>query len=129
MPTSTREILLGRYHYDPLDRLVDCTPFEQAAIQRYYCKKRLATERQGAVQRTIVQYDGQLVAQQQRGNLRGPIYLTINFTTSVSSGRDFNPINLSRCVFRKYPFLYHFFSPQLLCGSEPARESNISDNQ
>ena len=66
MPTSTREILLGRYHYDPLDRLVDCTPFEQAAIQRYYCKKRLAPELQGAVQRTIVQYDDQLLAQQQR---------------------------------------------------------------
>ena len=66
MPTSTRGTLLGRYHYDPLDRLVDCTPLEQAAIQRYYCKKRLATEMQGAVQRTIVQYDDQLLAQQQR---------------------------------------------------------------
>ena len=66
MPTSTREILLGRYHYDPLDRLVDCTPLEQAAIQRYYCKTRLSTELQGTVQRTIVQHDDQLLAQQQR---------------------------------------------------------------
>ncbi|VVM83684.1 RHS repeat-associated core domain-containing protein [Pseudomonas fluorescens] len=65
MPTSTREILLGRYHYDPLDRLVDCTPFDQTAIQRYYCKTRLTTELQGAVQRTIVQHDDQLLAQQQ----------------------------------------------------------------
>jgi RHS repeat-associated protein len=65
MPTSTRDILLGRYHYDPLDRLVDCTPFGQAAIQRYYCKTRLSTELQGAVQRTIVQHDNQLLAQQQ----------------------------------------------------------------
>ena len=66
MPTSTREILLGRYHYDPLDRLVDCAPFEQAAIQRYYCKTRLSTELQGTTQRTIVQHDDQLLAQQKR---------------------------------------------------------------
>ncbi|VVQ19587.1 hypothetical protein PS914_06332 [Pseudomonas fluorescens] len=66
MPTSTREILLGRYHYDPLDRLVDCAPLEQAAIQRYYCKTRLSTELQGTTQRTIVQHDDQLLAQQQR---------------------------------------------------------------
>ena len=66
MPTSIRETLLVRYHYDPLDRLVDCTPFEQSAIRRYYCKTRLATEIQGSVQRSIVQHDDQLLAQQQR---------------------------------------------------------------
>ncbi|VVO33408.1 RHS repeat-associated core domain-containing protein [Pseudomonas fluorescens] len=66
MPTSIRETLLCRYHYDSLNRLVECTPFEQATIQRYYCKKRLATEMRGAVQRTIVQYNDQLLAQQQR---------------------------------------------------------------
>jgi hypothetical protein len=33
MPASTRETLLGRYHYDPLDRLVDCAPFDQEPIQ------------------------------------------------------------------------------------------------
>jgi RHS repeat-associated protein len=66
MPASTRETSLCRYHYDPLDRLVDCTPFEQTAIQRYYCKTRLATEIQGSVQHTIVQHDDQLLAQQQR---------------------------------------------------------------
>ncbi|VVQ19595.1 hypothetical protein PS914_06334 [Pseudomonas fluorescens] len=66
MPTSIRETLLARYHYDPLDRLVDSTPFEQSAIRRYYCKARLSTELQGAVQRTIVQHDDHLLAQQQR---------------------------------------------------------------
>jgi RHS repeat-associated protein len=64
MPTSTRERLLSRYHYDPLDRLVNSTPFEQLT-QRYYCKTRLATEIQSGVQRTIVQHDDQLLAQQQ----------------------------------------------------------------
>ncbi|VVP40715.1 hypothetical protein PS862_04866 [Pseudomonas fluorescens] len=66
MPASTRETLLGRYHYDPLDRLVDCAPFDQEPMQRYYCKTRLATEIQGSVQRSIVQHNDQLLAQQQR---------------------------------------------------------------
>jgi len=66
MPASTRETFLGRYHYDPLDRLIDCALFHQEPIQRYYCKTRLSTEIQGAVQRTIVQHDDLLLAQQQR---------------------------------------------------------------
>ncbi|VVO65785.1 hypothetical protein PS838_01031 [Pseudomonas fluorescens] len=66
MPTSTRATPLCRYHYDPLDRLVDCTVFEQSATRRFYCKSLLANEIQGAMQRTIVQYDNQLLAQQER---------------------------------------------------------------
>jgi RHS repeat-associated protein len=65
MSTSSRETLLSRYRYDPLDRLVDCTPFKQAAIQRHYCKARLATDIQGEVQRSIVQHEDQLLAQKQ----------------------------------------------------------------
>ncbi|MBI3905637.1 MAG: RHS repeat-associated core domain-containing protein [Pseudomonas fluorescens] len=61
-----RETLLCRYHYDPLDRLVDCTPSAQAPAQRFYLKDRLATEIQDAVQRSIMQHDDQLLAQQQR---------------------------------------------------------------
>ncbi|WP_095052618.1 RHS repeat-associated core domain-containing protein [Pseudomonas sp. Irchel s3b2] len=60
------ETLLCRYHYDPLDRLVDCTPSAQASVQRFYLKDRLATEIQGVVQRSILQHDDQLLAQQQR---------------------------------------------------------------
>ena len=66
MPAPTREILLSRYHYDPLDRLVDSTSLEQSTLQRFYCKTRLSCEIQGAVQRTVVQHDDQLLAQQQR---------------------------------------------------------------
>jgi len=66
MPASASETLLGSYHYDPLDRLLDCTPSKQAAIHRYYCQTRLATEIQGAAQRSIVQHDDQLLAQQHR---------------------------------------------------------------
>ena len=60
------QILLCRYHYDPLDRLADCTPTAQASSQRFYLKDRLATEIQGARQRSILQHEDQLLAQQQR---------------------------------------------------------------
>src|SRR5476651_36485 len=63
---SNRETLLCHYRYDPLDRLVDCTPSTQANIQRFYLKDCFATEIQGAVQRSIMQHDDQLLAQQQR---------------------------------------------------------------
>jgi len=63
-----RQTLLCRYHYDPLDRLADCTPTAQASSQRFYLKDRLATEIQGARQRSILQHEDQLLAQQQRQN-------------------------------------------------------------
>jgi RHS repeat-associated protein len=61
-----RKDLLCRYHYDPLDRLADCTPATQASTQRFYLKNRLTSEIQGSVQRSIFQHDDQLLAQQQR---------------------------------------------------------------
>ncbi|MFU2326880.1 RHS repeat-associated core domain-containing protein [Pseudomonas sp. NFX98] len=61
-----REKLLCRYSYDPLDRLVNCTPTALATTQRFYLKDRLATEIEGAVQRSIMQHDDQLLAQQHR---------------------------------------------------------------
>ena len=67
MPTQ-RQTLLCRYHYDPLDRLADCTPTAQTSSQRFYLKDRLATEIQGALQRSIMQHEDQLLAQHQRQN-------------------------------------------------------------
>ena len=61
-----RETLLCSYRYDPLDRLVDCTPSAQSPNQRFYLKDRLATEIQGVVQHSIMQHDDKLLAQQQR---------------------------------------------------------------
>ncbi|WP_260676501.1 RHS repeat-associated core domain-containing protein [Pseudomonas kilonensis] len=66
MPAIPRKTVLCRYHYDPLDRLVDCVPSAEAGIQRFYCKSRLATELQGAAQRSVFQHDDQLLAQLQR---------------------------------------------------------------
>jgi RHS repeat-associated protein len=60
--------LLCQYHYDPLDRLVASTPSAQASVQRFYQKDRLVTEIQGTVHCSIVQYEEQLLAQQQRRN-------------------------------------------------------------
>ena len=65
MPDSPRETILCRYRYDPLDRLADCEPSAQADIQRFYCKSRLATEVQGAVQTSVFQHEDQLLAQRQ----------------------------------------------------------------
>ncbi|WP_256587305.1 RHS repeat-associated core domain-containing protein [Pseudomonas sp. FW300-N1A1] len=63
-----RQTLLCRYHYDAKDRLVDCTPTAQPSSQRFYLKDRLATEIQGVLQRSIMQHEDQLLAQQQRQN-------------------------------------------------------------
>jgi RHS repeat-associated protein len=62
---STDETLLCRYHYDPLDRLADCTPGAQASTQRFYLQNRLTSEIQGSMQRSVFQHDDQLLAQQQ----------------------------------------------------------------
>ncbi|WP_243459061.1 RHS repeat-associated core domain-containing protein [Pseudomonas sp. OA65] len=64
--SANRKTLLCRYHYDPLDRLADCTPSAQARTQRFYLKERLTSEIQGSVQRSIFQQADQLLAQQQR---------------------------------------------------------------
>ncbi|WP_338583579.1 RHS repeat-associated core domain-containing protein [Pseudomonas sp. MAG733B] len=63
-----RETFLSRYHYDARDQLIDSTPSTQPPIRRFYLKDRLATEIQGTVQRSIMQHDDQLLAQQLRQN-------------------------------------------------------------
>jgi len=65
MPTHSKT-LLSRYHYDPLDRLFECTLPGQENARRFYQKDHLATEINGTVKRTIMQYEDQLLAQQQR---------------------------------------------------------------
>ncbi|VVQ19621.1 hypothetical protein PS914_06340 [Pseudomonas fluorescens] len=61
--TARREIPLCHYRYDPLDQLISCATSAQANIQRFYLKDRLATEVQGAVQRSIMQHGDQLLAE------------------------------------------------------------------
>jgi RHS repeat-associated protein len=64
--SANRKTLPCRYQYDPLDRLVDCTPSAQARTQRFYLKERLTSEIQGSVQRSVFQQVDRLLAQQQR---------------------------------------------------------------
>jgi RHS repeat-associated protein len=63
---AQREILLCRYDYDPLDRVVGCAPLGQQSAQRFYRKNRLATEIQGQVQHSVFEHEAQILAQQQR---------------------------------------------------------------
>lgn len=70
MPAAHCETVLCRYRYDPLDRLVDCSPFAETSIQWFYCKSRLVTEIQGAGQRSVFQHDDQLLAQLRREDVK-----------------------------------------------------------
>ena len=54
MPAA-KDVVLCRYHYDPLDRLVGHSPAGADSVQRFYQKNRLTTEIQGLVQRSIIQ--------------------------------------------------------------------------
>jgi len=103
MPTPHRETLLCRYRYDPLDRLVDSTPFEQPT-QRYYCKTRLATEIKVGVCRCILQHDDQLLAQQQRdGDTVTSTLLATDQQRSVLNALDTHQPNL----FAYSPYGHH----------------------
>ena len=61
--TSPNPIVLCTYRYDPLDRLASSSPLGQADVQRFYQKNRLATEIEGALQRTVFQHEDLILAQ------------------------------------------------------------------
>lgn len=55
---------LCQYRYDALDRWIGSTLPTQAPIQRFYQKRRLATEIQGSAYTCVFQHRNQLLAQQ-----------------------------------------------------------------
>lgn len=62
---------LCTYRHDPLDRLTSHAMTTQVPVQRFYCKSRLATEIEGAINRSIVQHNEQLLAlTETQGNIR-----------------------------------------------------------
>lgn len=63
---SSSQAVLCRYHYDPLDRLAGTIASDLTDTQLFFQQNRLATQIHGAVQRTIVQHEDQLLAQQHR---------------------------------------------------------------
>lgn len=76
--------LLYRYRYDPLDRLASSGLSTQTRIQRFYQNDRLTTELQGNVQRSILQYEQQLLAEQRHDNGHLEMYaLATNVQRSV----------------------------------------------
>lgn len=77
-------IELCRYHYDPLDRLAARTPLAQAITQRFYKDDQLATEIQGAEQRTFLQAGDPLLAQKnQVGGVLSNALMTTDQQSSV----------------------------------------------
>ena len=64
--TTRNQSVLCHYHYDALDRLASCSPAASDSIQRFYQKSLLATEIQGHIQRSLVQGEDRLLAQQTR---------------------------------------------------------------
>ncbi|WCM54081.1 RHS repeat-associated core domain-containing protein [Pseudomonas sp. WJP1] len=77
-------ILLCQYRYDPLDQLTGHTVTDTAERQRFYCRSRLATEIQGVLYLSIIQNDGQLLAQRQsEGDLIGTALLATGQERSV----------------------------------------------
>lgn len=88
---SPRKNVLCRYRYDPLDRLVNCAPSDENGIQRFYCRSRLTTEIQGALQRSIFQHDNQLLAQRRREDAEvGTTLLATDQQRSVLNVLDVN---------------------------------------
>ncbi|WP_130906855.1 RHS repeat-associated core domain-containing protein [Pseudomonas sp. Sample_16] len=63
---AKHEVVLCRYRYDALDRLVESGPFHQSPIQCFFQRHHLATQIQGQVQRSIFQNEDQQLAQQRR---------------------------------------------------------------
>jgi len=82
--STTQAFLRCHYRYDPLDRLISHTRPDTPAHQRFYCKSRLATEIQGAVQHSIIQHEDLLLAQQQRdGEVISAMLLATDLQRSV----------------------------------------------
>ena len=62
MSTSTMKILC-RYQYDPLDRLTGLKPAEHVDTLRFYQNDELVNEIEGEIERTILHYEAQPLAQ------------------------------------------------------------------
>ncbi|VVO05962.1 RHS repeat-associated core domain-containing protein [Pseudomonas fluorescens] len=87
-----RDILLCRYQYNALDQLVGCTSSAQEDIQRFYLKDRLVTEIQGAIKRSIMQHDDQLLAQHRhQGGTARTTFLATDQQRSVLNAFDTTP--------------------------------------
>lgn len=87
--SSIAPVLLCRYHYDPLDRLVLSTQAGQESVQRFFQKNRLTTHLQGQTRRTLLHADEQLLALQYGPNpTTAYVLLATDQQTSVIATPD-----------------------------------------
>jgi len=110
--TAQNETQLCLYRYDALDRATGHTRLHTPETQRFYCKSRLATEIQGAAGYSIIQHDGQLLAEQRSvNNQLSTILLTTDPQRTVLHTLRFNetghPITYS-------PYGHRMDKPRLL---------------
>ena len=152
MPTPSADTLLCRFHYDPLDRLRGSRQTSATQSLRFYCKERLATLIQGGVQRSVMQHDRYLLAQQRRHDtLTDTSLLATDQQRSVLSSLDathIRPVAYSPYGFRQrisdlpgfngempdplthtYPLGngYRTFNPLLMCFHSPDSSSPFGD--
>lgn len=89
MPAKSRETLLCRYHYDPLDRLVGCALSAEDDTLRFYRNESLTTEVRGAIQTSVIHYDDYLLAQQRSSaTKRDTVLLATDLQRSAMSVID-----------------------------------------
>jgi RHS repeat-associated protein len=63
--SSLPQTLLCHYRYDALNRLIGHALPDTPLLQRFYCESRLAMEIEGVLQRAVVQFGSQLLAQKE----------------------------------------------------------------
>jgi RHS repeat-associated protein len=121
MPNSTRETVLCRYHYDPLDRQSGCTVPEHPPIQRFHCDSRLTTEIQGGARWSILQYGDQLLAQ--RNHLEANVTTTLLATDqqrSVLNALDASqPHPIAYTPYGHHPAVNRLLSLRGFNGEQP----------
>lgn len=103
---SSREILLCRYYYDALDRLIANQKPNTAPRRRFYCKNLLVTETQGPIRCSVVHHAGQLLAQQQSESEIGAPDTTLLATDQQRSVLQTLQANHSRQPIAYSPYGY-----------------------
>ncbi|MCO8168568.1 RHS repeat-associated core domain-containing protein [Pseudomonas sp. 21LCFQ02] len=61
---AEQQLMLCRYHYDPLDRLTGLAPAGESDARLFYCKSRLTTQIQGALRHSFLHTEENLLTQQ-----------------------------------------------------------------
>ncbi|VVO57839.1 hypothetical protein PS850_00661 [Pseudomonas fluorescens] len=104
MSTSSLMILC-RYQYDPLDRLMGVGLLERANTQRFYQQDHLTTELGEQTQRTIIRHEAQPLAQQQStaGVTATTLLATDQAHSTLQTLAQANPQQLAYTAYGHHP--------------------------